>query len=114
MKFIHLNYVTRHLGQRVSSESRREEVAGGAVEVVPAAVVPPRRPWVGVAEGVLDVLQRRTEAEGLGGVGVPEAVRGDPDGEAGLAAGPGDLLVGGLVAVPAFAVAAGEDATDGA
>jgi hypothetical protein len=47
---------------------------------VPAAVIVPGGARVGVAEGVLDVLQRRAEPEGLGGIGVPEAVRGDAAG----------------------------------
>jgi hypothetical protein len=50
------------------------------------AVVPAGGARVGVAEGVLDVLQRGAEAEGLGGVGVPEAVRGDAGGGAEAAA----------------------------
>src|SRR4051794_4962395 len=61
----------------VGGQGAGEEVGGGAVEVVPVAVVAPGGAWVGVAEGVLDVLQRGAEAEGFGGEGVPQAVRGD-------------------------------------
>ena len=81
---------------------------------MPAAVVAAGGAGVGVAEGVLDVLQGGAEAEGLGGVGVAQAVRGDAGGEAGGAAEPADLLVGGLVAVAALAVAAEEDRSGGA
>lgn len=52
-----------------------EELVGGAVEVVAAAVVVGDA-GVGVAEGVLDFLKCSTQSEGFGGVGVAEAVWG--------------------------------------
>src|SRR4051812_32075089 len=89
-------------------------VVGGAVEVVPAAAIPPGGARVGVAEGVLDVLQGGAEPEGFGGVGVPETVRGDPSGEAGVPAESSELGVGEPIAVAALALAAGEDGSGGA
>ena len=74
-----------------------------------AAVVPAGRPWVGVAQGVLDVLQRGAQSEGLGGVGVAKAVRGHPGRQGGFAAESAELGVGEPVAVGAFAGAADED-----
>ena len=79
-----------------------------------AAVVPPRGARVGVAEGVLNVLQCCAEPEGLGGVGVAEAVRGDPGREAGVAAESAELGVGQPVAVAALTGPAEEDAAGGA
>jgi hypothetical protein len=74
----------------------------------------PRGPRVGVAEGVLDVLQSGAEPEGPGGVGVAKAVRGDAGGQADVAAEPAKLGVGEPVAIGAFAAAADEDAAAGA
>jgi hypothetical protein len=51
----------RHSG--ICRQRRRKQVVGGPVEVVPAAVVAAGGAGVGVAEGVLDVLQGGTEAE---------------------------------------------------
>src|SRR3954462_12543005 len=56
----------------VPGEGCGEQIVGGAVEVVPAAVIPPGRARVGVPEGVLDVLQCGAQPEGLGGVGVAD------------------------------------------
>jgi hypothetical protein len=76
-----------------------KQVVGGAVEVVPGAVVAAGGARVGVAQGVLDVLQRSTQAEELGGVGVAEAVRSDTGPQAGGPAQPIELGVGEPVAV---------------
>src|SRR3954467_10569898 len=97
----------------VPGEGCGEQIVGGAVEVVPAAVIPPGRPWVGVPQGVLDVLQCGAQPEGLGGVGVPEAVRRHAIREAGGAAEPAELGVGQSVAVGTLAGAADEYAAGG-
>src|SRR3954453_13089262 len=97
------------LSSILAGQCRSEQVVGGAVEVVPAAVVAPRGAWVGVAEGVLDVLQRGTQAQGFGGVGVAQAVRTDAGGEVGGLAEPKELLVGELVAVAVAAVGSEKD-----
>ena len=60
-------------------------MVGGAVKVVAAAVIPAGGARAGVTGGVLDVLHRGTQPEGLGGVGVTEAVCG-PSREVGLSA----------------------------
>jgi hypothetical protein len=81
----------------VGGQRRGEQVVGGAVEVVAAAVVAPGRAGVGVAERVLDVLERSAEAQALGGIGVPQAVRCDAGRKLGRAAESAELLVGELV-----------------
>src|SRR3954462_14874737 len=93
----------------VGGQGAGEEVGGVAVEVVPVAVVAAGGARVGVAEGVLDVLQRCAEPEGFGGVGGAEAVRGNPGGEARLTAEPAELGVRQPVTVGAVAGSADED-----
>ena len=54
------------------------QLEGGVVVVVFAgAVVAAGGAWVGVAGGVLDVLEGCAGGEGFGDEGVPKAVRGD-------------------------------------
>src|SRR4051794_1865645 len=96
------------------SECGGKEVIGGAVEVVAAAVVAPCRAGVGVAEGVLDVLERGAQAQGFGCVGVAQAVWRDAGGQAGGAAESAELLVGELVAVAVTVGAGHEDRAGGA
>src|SRR3954452_4102857 len=62
------------LSPAVPGQRRGEQVVGGAVEVVATAVVAPGGAGVGVAEGVLYVLERGAQAQRFGGVGVPQAV----------------------------------------
>src|SRR4051794_27101664 len=76
---------------------------------MPAAVVAPRRAGVGVAEGVLDVLERGAQAQGFGGVGVAQAVRADAGRGPRCLAQSQQLLVGELVAVAVAAVGCQED-----
>jgi hypothetical protein len=54
-----------------------------------------------MTEGVLRALQRSVEPQRLGGVGVAEAVRGNPGGEAGVGAGVGAELGLGQPRAPA-------------
>src|SRR4051794_10123943 len=73
-----------------------ESIGGVLVSRLRGALVAARGARVGVAEGVLDVLERRAGVEGFGGEGVAEAVRMDVRG-AGDAGGPGqaaELFVG--------------------
>jgi hypothetical protein len=53
---------------------------------VAAAVVAPGRAGVGVAESVLHVLQCRTQTQGLGGIGVAQAMASDAGREPSCAA----------------------------
>src|SRR3954471_17143487 len=48
---------------RIDGQCVSEQVVGGAVEVVTTSVIAPSRSRVGVAEGVLHVLKRGTEAQ---------------------------------------------------
>lgn len=57
-----------------------EKVFRRAVEVVTASVVAQDCSGVGMAERVLDILQRSAEAQALGDIGVAQAVRHDSRG----------------------------------
>src|SRR4051812_9666083 len=98
----------------VGGQGAGEEVGGGAVEVVPVAVVAAGGAGGGMGERVLDVLQRRPRAQRFGGVGMPRAVRAHAGGKLRGLAEPKELLVGELVAVAVAAVGRGEERPAGA
>jgi len=54
-----------------------QQVGGVPVEVVAAVVITPGRSGIGMAGGVLDVLEGRAGGQGFGDEGVAQAVRGD-------------------------------------
>ncbi len=67
--------MTRGTSPQLRRDESRQRVRRVSVQVVPCAVIPTRRPGVGMSRGVLDVSEARSRVQAQGHEGVSEVMR---------------------------------------